>query len=475
MNKEKLSLNAKTFLATDEQTIQEVAQRVGIQLPSNNVALFQSIYANANEEANLNGVRLTAEAVEKALPTLIGAQANLNHSADAAPYGAGFLVGIILAAWVDANKDINIIFSFAKNVYQEDYQRAIDLMQAGKLSVSFELLAERDTQERKKDGTVLLHDVEFTGVGLLLDSSPAYPKAKVYEMAQTYKNRANSEKELVFASQIMDVCDKTIEELNKTEKVESVENPILEEGGKVMKKLKCSTCDEEVEVTEETEAVTCAKCEEMKKAEVIEEAPKAEEVIIEAPKTEEEAKVITTIDNQNSTLIVEDETSTQITTVSITTETRNWEEEATTALSKVAELETVLTQKEEELKTVKAELDVFKAEKEAIAKAEAEAKIAAEQAEKDAKLAAIKDELKDNPYTKEFKDEDYLDTAKVENAKILKERDDLKAEVETLRAKDKEVQKEEFTAKKSDDLDTGHQELTVKANPRDTLRKLGKK
>lgn len=470
MNKDKLSLKAKTFLATDEQTIQEVAERVGIQLPSNNVALFQSVYANANEEANLNGVRLTLEAVEKAIPTLIGAQANLNHSADDAPYGAGFLVGIILAAWIDANKDINIIFSFAKNVYQEDYQRAIDLMQAGKLSVSFELLAERDSQEHKADGTVLLHDVEFTGVGLLLDSNPAYPKAKVYEMAQTYKTRANSEKELVFASQIVDICDKTIEQL------ESVEKPIVKEGGKVMvQKMKCPNCNDEIEVTDDKEDVMCAKCNvKMHKAEVVEEASKAEEVVIEQPKTEEEAKVVTTIDNQTSTMIVEDGTSSEITTISITTETRNWEEEATQALAKITELETVIGKQNEEIATLKTKVEVFEAEKAAIEKAELEAKAAKEEAEKAAKLAEIKESLKDNPYTKDFSDEDYLDTAKVENAKILKERDDLKAEVETLRAKDKEVKKEEFTAKKSDDLDTGHQEKTVKANPREILKKLGK-
>jgi len=95
MEKLNLQAKAKTFLATDEHTIARVAEKVGITLPSNQVALFQSVYAPL-EEANLNGIRLASDAVYKSLHTLIGTQANLNHSAKGAPYGAGFIVGIIL-------------------------------------------------------------------------------------------------------------------------------------------------------------------------------------------------------------------------------------------------------------------------------------------------------------------------------------------------------------------------------------------
>ena len=204
--KEKLKFQAKSVsIAQETDRIIEVAEKLGMVLPSTHTALFQSVYAPI-DEANLNGVRLDKIAVKNALPGLIGAQANLEH------FGRGFMLGIVLDAWLNDSNEIEIIFSFAKNLYEQEYENAIDLMNKGELSVSFELMAETDEQEQLGDGTVLLHDIDFQGVGVLLDNPPAYPGAKVYQFARQTKNRISkmNERDLMFASKIIDQCDKIL-------------------------------------------------------------------------------------------------------------------------------------------------------------------------------------------------------------------------------------------------------------------------
>ncbi len=196
---------SSVMVAEETDRIIEVAEKLGMVLPSIHTALFQSVYAPINSP-NLNGVRLSEKAVIDALPGLIGAQANLEH------FGRGFMLGIILNAWINKSNEIEIIFSFAKNLYAQEYENAIDLMNKGELSVSFELMADTDDQEQLSDGTVLLHIVDFTGVGVLLDNAPAYPGAKVYQFAKQTKNRLSNinERDLMFASKIVAQCDKIL-------------------------------------------------------------------------------------------------------------------------------------------------------------------------------------------------------------------------------------------------------------------------
>ena len=87
----------------------------------------------------------------------------------------------------------------------------------------------------------------------------------------------------------------------------------------------------------------------------------------------------------------------------------------------------------------------------------------------DEKLQAIKDSLKDNPYTKEFKDEDFLNVEKVEKVKLQKENDDLKAKL----AKTSTV---EVTAAEATPLVTGHVEniASESTDVRSIINKLGK-
>lgn len=192
-------------IAEETDKIKEVAEKLGIVLPSTHTALFQSVYAPI-EESNLNGVRLAEDAVERALPGLIASQCNMEHM------GYGWIVGIILSAWINDKNEIEIVYSFAKNIYENEYVLALEAMANNELAVSFELLAETDKQERLPDGTVLLHEIDFQGVGMLIDNPPAYPKAKTYEYAKAIKHRVKDSinRDLVFASKIEEKCDEIL-------------------------------------------------------------------------------------------------------------------------------------------------------------------------------------------------------------------------------------------------------------------------
>ena len=78
MIENKYSLKAKVFGAEITPEISQIAEKVGIILPSTHTAIFKTVYAPI-EEANDNGVRLAKDAVYRALPGLVGSQVNLEH------------------------------------------------------------------------------------------------------------------------------------------------------------------------------------------------------------------------------------------------------------------------------------------------------------------------------------------------------------------------------------------------------------
>ncbi|KKM69826.1 hypothetical protein LCGC14_1446840, partial [marine sediment metagenome] len=206
----KIKFYAKSVtVAKETDQIKEVAEKLGIVIPSTHTALFQSVYAPI-DEPNLNKIRLAKKAVDDALPGLIGSQVNLEHM------GYGWIVGIILSTWINANNEIEIVYSFAKNIYKDEYVLALEAMANGDLAVSFELMAETSGQEKLADGTILLHDIDFQGVGMLIQNPPAYPEAKTYEFATAIKNRLqdSSNKEFVFASQLESKCNEILSNTN---------------------------------------------------------------------------------------------------------------------------------------------------------------------------------------------------------------------------------------------------------------------
>lgn len=203
------AIKGKSIMGTEDEVPElfKVAQNRGIQLPSPHLAIFKTVYAKI-EEANRNDVRLEKSAVHEAMPTLIGKQVNLNH------WRKGFICGHIIDANINAQEEIEVTFIFYKDVYIEDFDRAVDQFKKGDLTVSFELYAE--DREDVGDGTVRLLSIDFAGMGLLLDEQPAYPGAVVFEMAKKFKQRVQeSTSGLLFAKEITETCDKIIVALAK--------------------------------------------------------------------------------------------------------------------------------------------------------------------------------------------------------------------------------------------------------------------
>ena len=203
--KEKIQFQSKQIVSLDEDSkeILDIARKRGIKVPSVHLGFFKSIYAKI-ESSNLNGIRLGKEAVEKALPGLIGSQVNFEHM--------GIIMGNNIDAWVNANDEIVVVFTMFKSVFPDEYERSIELAKEGKLSISFELLSEKESQDNLEDGTIRLNDIDFIGTGFLMDNPPAEPSAKISEFAKRTKERLSyiDDRELVCASVIEKACDEIL-------------------------------------------------------------------------------------------------------------------------------------------------------------------------------------------------------------------------------------------------------------------------
>ncbi|RLJ03815.1 MAG: hypothetical protein DRP08_02965, partial [Candidatus Aenigmatarchaeota archaeon] len=323
--KEKFFINAK--VKKIDGKIKSAIKKAGITYPHHSLAFFKATYAKF-EDANLNNVIL-ADSVRDDVKYLIGTQVNQNHLRE------GYIVGSIIDAYVNKNDEIEIVFTFAKTVYNEQYEEALELMASGDLTVSFELMVSKENVEIVSGGAKRLTKVDFDGVGLLFGVKPAYPNAYVLETAMKILEKAfnQEDKQLVYASakditqkwvQIGSLIekainDKNIDEENKTEGESIMDKKtqdallakqksfIIEEFGEVVVEdwsdedflnqdkidalrdsLKSELESEDVEESEEEKIEEKDESEEV--AEEVIEEPKAEEVAeeeVEEPKAEE--------------------------------------------------------------------------------------------------------------------------------------------------------------------------------------------
>lgn len=469
-NKHKIKASVSTAEITPE--IQAVAEKIGIILPSTHSAIFRTIYAPINE-ANSNGIRLSQEAVEKALPGLIGSQVNFEHQ------GYGAILGFIINASINSNNEIETIFTFAKNIYETEYVRALELMQSQELTVSFELFASVEGQEILDDGTVLLHDIDFQGQGLLLDETPAYKNAVVFDMAKTYRKEAIkakesgkfNEKELICASSIIKSCDKIL----ATEHIEEEVPEILwtsittrvdrhihvvkidmngdgdtkgtfgdEEDEHIHKVVNYQIQEKKQHAHRLIEDLMAKRKEDIKSKQIKKDNSFQKKQGGIKEMTDEQKKLVAELREEFGDYI-KDISDDQLLDEGKIDEIRKAKVEADRK-SELDKAQARVVELEAENAEMKATIDAKDSEIDAV-RANAE------------KIGKLKVELKDNTYVADFKDEDYLDEGKVERAKMQKENDDLKAQNEELAKKNKEAQ-DKITASKNDpdDLNTGHED-----------------
>ena len=182
---ELILLNAKV----NNTNIEQIIKDAGIEYPHESLGFFKAVYASIDDKPNKNKVRL-APSVKQDVGKLTGCQANFEH------YRAGHICGTILHAYVNKKEEIEIVFSFYKSVYPNEYEYAIELMNSGDLNVSFELKADKEDIEALADGTRRVNRCQFDGVGVLMYNPPAYPDAHVFENAKIDLLR---QQDLVFA------------------------------------------------------------------------------------------------------------------------------------------------------------------------------------------------------------------------------------------------------------------------------------
>lgn len=186
-------------VAEDKELI-AAAQKLGIVLPSPDLAVFKTVYCEI-DKVNRNGVVLERAAVEKALPTLIGKQINWEH------HGAYNVCGYIIDANINEDK-VEIIGAIFKSLFPEEFSFVKDKFADGALAVSFEIWNKNpETGESViKDistSEIAIDPIIFHGCGLLLTSKPACPNAKVYKLLANVKMTADLSEEKVFSEDLV--------------------------------------------------------------------------------------------------------------------------------------------------------------------------------------------------------------------------------------------------------------------------------
>lgn len=162
-----------------DKEIIAAAKKLGLVLPSPDLAVFKTIYAEINK-VNKNGIVLSKKAVEKGLNTLIGKQCNWEHN------GSGYVCGYTIS--VKINKDtietINVLF---KSLFLNQIEELKEKVKSGEAAVSFEIYNKdpntgKSVVKELANGYKEIDPIIFHGTGVLLVHQPAYPKAKIFKL-----------------------------------------------------------------------------------------------------------------------------------------------------------------------------------------------------------------------------------------------------------------------------------------------------
>lgn len=433
----------------DDKELKEICEKRGIVFPSPDIAVLKMIYAYI-DKTNLNGCRLPKDEVLKALPTLVGKAIDFDHMRER-------VCGYMLDAKLEDDKII-AYGAFFKSSLGTDYDTIKDLFNSGSLAVSFEAWGTREINE---DGqSYNLKEIIFAGLGLLLKTKPAFPGAGVVEMANS--------RVLEFAKVMTEPKSFVISNKDRYLEKSRMYSSDFETIMRLMSEVTCPLCQEKwtvdvdnINFQENTVKGTCflcsakvnisltprasimtqgreikevkaednqedlnnkkgeqAKMTEEKKEEVIssekaeklpEDIVKAEEDVIDSPeqdlkKDEEEAK----------TEEVKEEVKTE--------EQPKTEEVKPEVKTEEVKTEEVTTEESEEVKTLKAEIEVLKAQ---LQKKDEEITAKVEEAKKQTALLIERKSVLGS-FAKDISDAEILEEAKFEILRLKKENAELK-------------------------------------------------
>jgi len=559
-NIEKIILNASVEEINGKKTI-EVAKKKGISVDNPSLAFFSSVLCEI-ENTNANKIRLEEEATYEAVDSLVGTQVNFNHIGKGNICGFIFDSFInkkkqVCISCVFFKKIYNIEYSHAKKLFAKgeltmSYELSADSDTIEKLSdgtrrihdfyftgaglligetpacenaivYEFAKKMENERQElifAKKSNLKNLQPVKEKKITTLIESLVAQLNMEKNNMdlVATYNCECLKCGEIVASDKhCKDIkCPKCDGEMRRKDRPSKDvnSNETNEEGGKSIVKideikaklteelgdLVKDWTDEDFSNDEKIAEARKVKAEQasVESEETDEEAKEVEE---KAEKTDEEAKeveekaektVVEVEEKVNTKSTYDDEDSSETKEVEYEIEVKRDGKVIRTEKSKnetvymYAQVEAIKAEYENQINELKATLEVKDSEIEEVrANAETIAKLKIEHASneftkefkdedwlnaekieeaknlqaKKEKIEANKTALKDNEYVKDFSDEDYANDDKVEKVKLQAK---LKAEQEKIKALEAQIkpeeESEEVEAKKEEDLETNHTE-----------------
>ena len=455
---EKINLSAK--VKKIDNGIKKALKKANIQYPHESLGFFKAIYAKVDGKTpNGNGVIL-AKSVKDNVPFLIGTQMNRDHIRE------GYIMGSIIDAYINENEEIEIVFTFAKNVYPEEYELALELMKDEKLTVSFELSVDNNDVEVVEGRYRKLKNVSFDGVGLLFDIKPAYANAHVLETAMRIIERTfeHEGKQLLYASakditqkwvRIGELIEKALQDKsNKGDiKMDKKANDALlaaqkklvseEFGEEVVKGWSDEDFLNQDKIDEVRESLKATE-EKVEDKKVEDKADEKADEKVEDKKVEDKAKE--SEETAEKTVVEEDVKINQ----KVTYDDEKNEETIEVESERVVKYDDkikVVEKTKSEVTYSYAQVEEIKAEYEIkISEKENEIKFLKENAQK---IIEIRSELGD--FVKDLSDEDLLDDDKLEKARLQKRVNEL----ETANEKEEDVDEKKPEDK---DLKTGHEE-----------------
>lgn len=493
--KDNILITAKITKAETEDVL-ELARSKGLVAPHPALGFLKATLMTT-EKANGNGVRLSTEATKKALPSLLFSQLNPQHEREIV-YGSCF--------HAEMNQDgiVEVAFVFYKDIFPAEYEKAKELLEKGELSVSWEITADLDNQEKLSDGTRIINDFQFLGVAILYGIEPAYPEAKIKEIAKL--KIPSKDPELLFAKKLtqksqeeLDFPDiflvttsddkhfhvAEIDENGNGQTISGHGEGKHEEPHQIVNwqiQTAESTISEEPHAHRILDTVMAAVKEKInaRKYPNPKDPRHKKDGKLEDKKSKKDK-------NQGGETKMKDEQKQKVAELRerFGDLAKDLKDEDLLDETKVAELENAKEEKESEKQKTDLEkvneriAELENENKELKATIEAH-KSEVEQVKENAeKIGKLKVELEDNPYTKDFKDEDYLSEDKVNQAKKKKEMDDketeLKAKEEEIKQKEKDLSEKMEKAKLNVDDDTGNQDTETKNSLIKSAREKAKK
>jgi len=180
-------------ISKDSELI-KIAEKMNLVVPNPDIAILKTIYART-DVPNRNNIVLPKEAAKKALPTLVGKQANWSH------LGKNYICGWILDAKLE--KDLIVTYiAIYKSLFPEEFEKMKEMVKENKMAVSFEIW------NKDENGNSVLHDlgngiksidpIIYHGVGILIEGeTPACKEAYAEKLLATANKKIIDEAEKI--------------------------------------------------------------------------------------------------------------------------------------------------------------------------------------------------------------------------------------------------------------------------------------